>query len=146
MVPVPVLRGTMVEAAQGKKGKGDKMKIKFPVIKNAVGVYPAVGNRCPVCGEPLATENKVEQVILSFGAMRKVGKNSYTGINDDLRGFMYLSTHNHGHGKHVDAELDVVDMSHSGQADLMFCSFNCAKDFLCKAVDELEAISNKLNK
>jgi len=113
-------------------------KIKFPVLSGGGFVYPRKGSKCPVCGKAMVVGDRVEQVVLNLGAMRRTGPNEWNGMgNSDLGGFMSVCTHQHNSSMPF-GSVDVVDKAGNGQADLVFCSPGCLRKFFGLIADELE--------
>jgi hypothetical protein len=104
----------------------------YPVLEGTDAALP----QCVVCkrscGEP------GEFLVLEAGAVLHTDATRETGGPDDLMSG-YLSLVKHGaepQGPYV--RLDIVSDLIGGQADLVFCSAQCLRQFLNEAVDELE--------
>ena len=117
-----------------------------PLISSTVmppdDYYPVLADRdrcspqCVVCdrscGEP------GEFLVLEAGAILHEDESRQSGGPDELMS-AHLTLVKHGaepHGPYI--RLDLVRELIGGQADLMFCSSGCLRQFFSSAVDELE--------
>jgi hypothetical protein len=106
----------------------------YPVLEGEDTVYP----QCVVCkrscGEP------GEFLMLTAGAILHTDATRQNGGPDDLMsGFFTLVKHGaEPDGPYV--TLDIVRDLVGGQADLLFCSGTCMREFFNSAVDELERL------
>lgn len=114
--------------------------MKFPVVQKGESYFPT-DSKCPMCQKALVKPEKVEQVVLTVGAMKKTGKGwdkGWSGLgNHDLGGILTICTHSHNSDM-PGVSVDVVDLAGNGQADLVFCSTKCLRAFLNTVVDEVE--------
>ena len=126
----------MVETVSFRRWVEEK-NMKFPVVGKGASIWGE--NECPVCGKPMVTKEKVEQVVLTVGALRKVGHDAYTSQgNEGLAGIMTVGTHTHGKSLMSCGRVEVVDLSANGQADIAVCSPWCLRVFFGAIVDKLE--------
>src|SRR5688572_29873618 len=104
----------------------------YPVLEGDDPAYPQCVVCTRSCGEP------GEFLVLEAGAILHDDETRQNGGPDDLMSG-YLTLVKHGaepDGPYV--RLDLVRDLVGGQADLMFCSGDCLRQFLNSAVDELE--------
>src|SRR5688572_13731538 len=109
----------------------------YPVLKgdDKEPTHCAVCERS--CGEP------GEFLVLASGALLHTDASRQDGGPHELMS-AYLTLVKHGaepDGPYV--RLDIVEDLIGGQADLMFCSSRCLRQFLNAAVDELERRSRE---
>ena len=110
--------------------------MKFPVVQQGKSNFPK-DSKCPICQKALVTPEKVEQVVLTVGALKKMGKGWSGCGNGNLGGILTICTHSHNSDM-PGVSVDVVDLAGNGQADLVFCSTKCLRAFLNTIVDEVE--------
>ena len=106
----------------------------FPVLRGDDRTLP----QCVVCQRPCGEPG--EFVWLAAGAVRYRDNTRQSGGPDDLMSG-YLSLIKHGaepDGPYI--HMDIVEDLVGGQADLLFCSTDCLRQFLLGAVDELERL------
>jgi len=83
-------------------------------------------------------------VVLSAGALKRTGRNEYSGGGHaDLAGTLSLFWHGaHDSGEGMDREtgfmMPIVDHVKGGMFDLIFCSTKCLRAFLNTIVDDFE--------
>lgn len=111
--------------------------ISFPVVRGNSTRWP-YKPVCPVCGENNIFEPH-SFVVLSAGASLMDRDQDTGDSSEDLDGFLRMTMEGQGADQGEGCSLDIIRDSHGGQGDLYFCSTQCLRSFLNRAVDELES-------
>ena len=103
---------------------------------------------CPICRKKKVWEPH-SFAVLWGGAMEKKGRDHYSTEIEakNIVGVLELSwhgAHDDGEGefREIDSGVEIVDNAPNGNFNLYFCSTSCLREFLNKAVDELERRRN----
>jgi hypothetical protein len=111
-------------------------KINFPIItKSGKSFYPTE-NKCPICGADRTKLNS-KFFVLNGGALKKINKD-YSTMSDDLEGFLSLSYHSGELSRGNSTDIEIVELSQSGQFDIYFCSIECLQIFFNQIVERIK--------